>query len=176
VTRETPVPDLEVRNALLDYRTAYDVYFMSKGNNYAIRNVHAKHVLQAAEQGWHDFMVRYLAARGRLRPDWAFEPLPGFDRVNGAPAPPPVPAPRTQPRIARARPRAATAAATVPRAAATAPSASAPLRLGSHLRPIAITNDLGVVDISDDDDEDVICPRKRARLSGKFMGVVDLMN
>jgi hypothetical protein len=79
VSRETPPPDLEARQALRAYRDAYDAYFMKQGNDYAVRNAAAKAVLQVAEQTWHDWIVRYLATWGRPgRPQWALEPLPGL--------------------------------------------------------------------------------------------------
>ncbi|KAJ7821568.1 hypothetical protein B0H14DRAFT_3733799 [Mycena olivaceomarginata] len=45
-----------------------------------------------AEQAWHDWVVDYLAARGRTRPRWALEPLLTFDRVvtRQSATPPPV--------------------------------------------------------------------------------------
>jgi hypothetical protein len=174
VSRETAVPDAEAREALRRYRDAYDAHFMKNGNNYRVRNPHAKPALQAAEQAWHDWVVPYLAARGRPgRPTWALQPLPGFDRVRITPAP----------RAVIALPRRAQAPLPTPSntclEAAPAPSTPARVPAGSALRPIIILDDdiprprkrkhLGVVDISDDEEE-VVQPRKKA----KFLGVIDL--
>jgi hypothetical protein len=99
VSRETRPLDLEARTALRDYRDAYDAYFMKTGNTYAVRNAALKSVLQAAEQTWHDWVVVYLAARGRPgRPDWALQPFPGLRRVHIAPPPAPAPTPTSTPR------------------------------------------------------------------------------
>ncbi|KAJ6511215.1 hypothetical protein DFH09DRAFT_1100439 [Mycena vulgaris] len=143
VRRETPAPDLPARQALIAYRTAYDVYFKTNGNAYAVRNPHAKYVLQDAEQTWHDWVVPYLATRGRPgRPTWALQPLPGFQRVRVVPAHPRAPAPRA------ATPRAATATVQTPSRRRTqfalpTPSPSSPVRtpaahpqVGSRMQPM----------------------------------------
>jgi hypothetical protein len=102
VSYETPPPDLEAWEALRAYRDAYDAYFMSRGNDYAIRTAAAKSALEAAEQTWHDWIVPYLAARGVPgRPDWALQPLPGLHRVRVARAPAPAPTPTSTPRAQR---------------------------------------------------------------------------
>ncbi|KAJ7729387.1 hypothetical protein DFH07DRAFT_781948 [Mycena maculata] len=83
VYRETEIPDLAVREALRAYLAAYDGYFMKRGDDYIVRNPHARAEMQAAEQRWHNFIVTYLAARGRpQRPGGALEPLLGLDRVH----------------------------------------------------------------------------------------------
>ncbi|KAJ7118651.1 hypothetical protein C8R43DRAFT_960242 [Mycena crocata] len=90
VCRETPAPEAVARQALLAYRRAYDVYFMKQGNVYRVRDPQALQTLQAAEQAWHDWIVPYLAARGRPgRPEWALQPLPGLQRVRVAAEPAP---------------------------------------------------------------------------------------
>jgi hypothetical protein len=176
---------VQVRTALRAYRTAYDTYFMSQGDNYRVRNAHAKHVLQAAEQKWHDWVVPYLAARGiASRPGWALEPLPGFQRVHVTPAPAaPAPAPVAA--------RASTAAVETPRKrrhqlafptptpppssrvrTEAAPSYSTPARLGEPVAgPSRKRIFLDVIEISDDSDEEEAPPHKR-----RFLGFVDLTN
>ncbi|KAJ7720674.1 hypothetical protein DFH07DRAFT_784333 [Mycena maculata] len=194
VSRETPAPDLEGREALRVYRDAYDTYFKKKGNDYAVRNAHAKHVLQAAEQVWHDWVVRYLAARGRPgRPDWALQPLPGFERVRVTPATHPVPLPRA---IAPAS-RAATSTMQTPsrrrpQLALPTPPPSSPFRspaaasrVGSRMRPIELGNNhedaghlprkrkfLGVIDISDSEAEEEEDTRPQKKM--KSLGVIDI--
>ncbi|KAJ7078536.1 hypothetical protein C8R43DRAFT_1121262 [Mycena crocata] len=88
VFRQTEIPEAETREALRTYYAAYNAYFMSQGNDYRVRNPGAHAALQAAEQAWHDWVVRYRAARGMSgRPDWALQPLPGFQRVCTTPIP-----------------------------------------------------------------------------------------
>ncbi|KAJ7861144.1 hypothetical protein B0H14DRAFT_2576282 [Mycena olivaceomarginata] len=100
VSYETTPPDLEAREALRAYRDVYDAYFMSRGNDYAIRNAAVKPALQAGEQTWHNWIGPYRAARGMPdRPNWALQALPGLQRVRVAPlapAPAPAPTPRAQ--------------------------------------------------------------------------------
>ncbi|KAJ7897988.1 hypothetical protein B0H14DRAFT_3424852 [Mycena olivaceomarginata] len=72
------LPTAEGRRRLVAYRVAHDIYYKAQGG---IKNAAAKYILQDAEQAWHDWVVDYLAARGRTRPRWALEPLPTFDRV-----------------------------------------------------------------------------------------------
>jgi hypothetical protein len=169
VSRETPPPDLEARTALRAYRDAYDTYFMKTGNTYAVRNAGLKSVLQAAEQTWHDWVVDYLAARGRPgRPDWALEPLPGLRRVRTAPQPAPAPGPTSTPRAQRRQ---------FPTLPTPPPSSPAPVLVDlSHIddepaRPAQKRKFLGIVDISDDE-EAVVHPRKKAQ----FSGFIDLTN
>ncbi|KAJ7924686.1 hypothetical protein B0H13DRAFT_2315203 [Mycena leptocephala] len=169
VSRETPPPDLEARTALRAYRDAYDAYFMKTGNTYAVRNVGLKSVLQAAEKTWHDWVVVYLAARGRPgRLDWALQPLPGLRRVHIAPAPA-APAPTSTPRAQRRQ---------FPTLPTPPPSSPAPVLVDlSHIddepaRPAQKRRFLGIVDISDDEEEDVVHPRKKTKLSG----FIDLTN
>ncbi|KAJ6561632.1 hypothetical protein B0H19DRAFT_1068386 [Mycena capillaripes] len=165
VSRETAVPDVAARAAIRRYRDAYDAHFMKTGNDYRVRNLQAKHILQAAEQARHDWVMPYLAARGRPgRPAWALQPLPGFDRVRTTPAP----------RAVIALPRRAQAPPPTPSntslEVAPAPSTPARVPAGSALRPIIILDDdiprplkrkhLGVVDISDDEEE-VVHPARR---------------
>ncbi|KAJ7632058.1 hypothetical protein B0H17DRAFT_1217611 [Mycena rosella] len=202
VARETDTPELEARVALRAYRDAYDLYFKSRGNDYTIRNTQALLVLQAAEQTWHDWIVPYLAARGRpTRPDWALQPLPGLQRVQGLPPPPParprptpVPAPQAdtspiqtpQRRLAQAS--LPTPPRTPARAAITRPAgaSAAHTAVGSCLRPIEFVDSdeeggrrqpekrkfLGIVDISDSKEEGDAHPRKKMRL----LGAIDLTN
>ncbi|KAJ7738672.1 hypothetical protein DFH07DRAFT_778957 [Mycena maculata] len=193
VSRETAPPDLEAQDALRAYRDAYDTYFMKQGNNYAIRNPHAKAHLQAAEQTWGDWIVPYLAARGILgRPAWALQPLPGLQRVRVVPEP--APTPRATPLALQTPPRRRHAQMALPtpppssppvRAQAATPysSPAARARAGSRLRPIEFPDDdseevarlpkkrkhLGVIEISDSEEE-ALRPRKKK----KFLGVVDL--
>ncbi|KAJ7850253.1 hypothetical protein B0H13DRAFT_2360801 [Mycena leptocephala] len=167
VSRETRPLDLEARTALRDYRDAYDAYFMKTGNTYAVRNAGLKSVLQAAEQTWHDWVVVYLAARGRPgRPDWVLQPLPGLRRVHIAPPPAPAPTPTSTP---HARGRAFPTLPTPP------PSSPA-----SVLIDLLHINDepahsaqkrkfLGFVNISDDE-EDAGRPLKKV----DFSGLIDL--
>ncbi|KAJ6513994.1 hypothetical protein DFH09DRAFT_1099860 [Mycena vulgaris] len=199
VYRETDIPDLAVREALRAYLAAYDIYYLKRGNEYTVRNPQARAEMQAAEQRWHDFIVPYLAARGTpRRPDWALEPLPGLDRVRlthvlgvqpAAVTPPAIPA------RSPARPLRQIALPTPPpsspvRGGSPIHVNSTPSRLsGSRLNPIDLSNGahqvprrrekrkrsdviqhLGVIDISDDDDQDAQHPRKIP----KFLGFVDL--
>ncbi|KAJ7688077.1 hypothetical protein B0H17DRAFT_1135915 [Mycena rosella] len=186
VTDETDTPELEARVALRAYRDAYDLYFKSRSNDYTICNAQALLVLQAAEQSWHDWIVPHLAARGRpTRPDWALQPLPGLQRVQGlppplparprprpcppVPAPAPVPAPRAdtspiqtpQRRLAQAS--LPTPPRTPARAAITRPAgaSAAHAAVGSHLRPIEF--------VDSDEEGGRRQPEKR-----KFLGVVDI--
>ncbi|KAJ7443521.1 hypothetical protein FB451DRAFT_1437278 [Mycena latifolia] len=83
VSYETDPLDIEAWEALRTYRDAYDTYFMSRGNDYAVRDPAAQQAMQAAEQAWHIWIVAYRAARGMPgRPGWALEPLPGLQRVH----------------------------------------------------------------------------------------------
>ncbi|KAJ7278014.1 hypothetical protein C8J57DRAFT_1222785 [Mycena rebaudengoi] len=93
VTRQTPTLSPEAQDHLRDYISAYDAYFMIRGNDYRICDPDSKVSLQAAEQAWNDWVVAYLATRGRSRPTWALEPLPGLQRVRPMPAPAPAPTP-----------------------------------------------------------------------------------
>ncbi|KAJ6550625.1 hypothetical protein DFH09DRAFT_1319803 [Mycena vulgaris] len=188
VRRETPAPDLPARQALIAYRMAYNVYFKTKGNAYAVGNPHAKYVLQDAEQTWHDWVVPYLATRGRPgRPTWALQPLPEFQRVRVVPAHPRAPAPRA------ATPRAATATVQTPSRRRTqfalpTPPPSSPVRtpaahpqVGSRMQPMQLPDDpqdarhlpkkrkfLSVIDSEEEDSR----PRKKL----KSLGLIDLTN
>jgi hypothetical protein len=168
VSRETPPLNLEARTALRGYRDAYDAYFMKTGNTYAVRNAGLKSVLQAAEQTWHDWVVDYLVARGRPgRPDWALQALPGLRRVQIAPRLAPAPTPTSTPR---------TRGREFPTLPTPPPSSPAPGFIDlSHIddepaRPAQKRKFLGIVDISDDEEEDVVRPRKKAKL----LGFIDL--
>ncbi|KAJ7865793.1 hypothetical protein B0H13DRAFT_2561822 [Mycena leptocephala] len=169
VSYETPPPDLEAREALRAYRDAYDAYFMSRGNDYAIRNAAAKSALEAAEQTWHDWIVPYLAARGTPgRPDWALQPLPGLQRVRVARAPAPARTPTSTPRAQRRQ---------FPSLPTPPPSSPAPVHIDlSHIdepaRPPQKRKFLGEIDISDDEADFAVRPRKKA----KFLGYIDLTN
>ncbi|KAJ7209329.1 hypothetical protein GGX14DRAFT_395436 [Mycena pura] len=172
VFRETDIPDLEARHALLAYLGVYDLYFTKRGNDYRVRDPDAKVAMQEAEQRWHDWVVAYLAARGRFaRPDWALEPLPGLDRVRIV-----QPAPGT--------PRAVIPLRTMPRLALPTPPPSSPVRGNAKrsLEVIDISDDedvdeplrgnakrsLEVIDISDDEDVDARPLRKKGRFLGAF--------
>ncbi|KAJ7732902.1 hypothetical protein DFH07DRAFT_780747 [Mycena maculata] len=156
VSRETLAPDLEARDALRAYRNTYEAYFMMRGNEYAVRNPQAKPRLQAAEQAWHDWIVPYLAARGTPgRPAWALQPLPGLQRVHVLPALAPAAAPSTL-----QTPRRRHALLALP-----TPPPSSPARNVPKKRKF-----LGVIDISDSEEEEALRPRKKM----KFLGVVDL--
>ncbi|KAJ7831037.1 hypothetical protein B0H13DRAFT_2371665 [Mycena leptocephala] len=144
VSRETPPPDLEARTALRAYRDAYDAYFMKTGNTYAVRNAGLKSVLQAAEQTWHDWVVVYLAARGRPgRPDWALQPLLDFEGYT------PLLTCRTRSHIHPTRSK-----ASIPNPSHTSTQLSAPVLVDlSHIddepaRPAQKRRFLGIVDIS----------------------------
>ncbi|KAJ6479355.1 hypothetical protein DFH09DRAFT_1108133 [Mycena vulgaris] len=149
VARETDTPELEARVALRAYRDAYDLYFMCRRNDYTICNAQALPVLQAAEQAWHDWIVSYLAARDRpTRLDWALQPP--------------------------TRPRAHSAEAAC--SGVSSRTSGARAAVGSRLRPIELVDSdeeaprlpeqktfLGVVDISDSEEEDAH-PRKKRRV------------
>ncbi|KAJ7328261.1 hypothetical protein DFH08DRAFT_967404 [Mycena albidolilacea] len=149
VSRETDAPDLKARQALHAYRDAYDVYFKKQGNQYTVRDPQARHLLQAAEQTWHDWIVSYLAARGR-HTRVAAHAAPARARVLAAPAPVLVaPAPVLARTPAHAR-------APVPAVPTPVPA------VGSHLRPIDLSHAEAV--------EDVRTPKKRKL----FLGVIDI--
>ncbi|KAJ7205379.1 hypothetical protein B0H12DRAFT_1243453 [Mycena haematopus] len=221
VSHETDAPSAQARRALQAYRDGYDAYFKKQGHEYIIKDPQARHILQAAEQAWHDWIVPYLAARGgRTRPNWALRPLPGLRPVRVAPvlapapvqaplptlspwALPPVPAPQPvhvapapvqaplptlPPWALPPRPALQPVRVPVPAPPATpvrvraAPAANS--SLGSRLHPIDLSHDevvgdvrtpkrrfLGVVDISDDEEE-AARPHKKQRL----WRVVDLTN
>ena len=137
VSRETEALGLEAREQLGRYRDRYDAYFKSRGNNYDIRDPNALAGLQAAEQDWHDWVVVYLEELyGIGRPDWALQPLPGLQMVRFT---------RGQGRASGARAR-AWLPPTPPPSSPVRPRTSAPVRP----RKMKL---LGVVDISDDEDE-----------------------
>jgi hypothetical protein len=157
---------------------------MKKGNEYHIRDAQAKSGLQAAEQAWHDWVVPYLATRGTAgRPDWALQPLPGLQRVRITHAR----APEPQAAMGAGR---ASAGLPTPRPSYPihSPASPARLRFGTRLRPIDLSDDssealrapetpkkrkfLGVIDIDEEEEEDVMRPRKRQR----FLGIIDLTN
>ncbi|KAJ7689079.1 hypothetical protein B0H14DRAFT_2652928 [Mycena olivaceomarginata] len=183
--RETNPPPLEARNALEAFLGVYDLYFYKQGDGFRVRNQGAHTLLQAAEQTWHDWVVPWLAARGRVRPQWAFNPLPGFARVNVQRAMPPAPAPllsvppphrhaaghplaipATPQRRVAAYPLAVPA---TPRRRIASPTSrqSSPLRGTRRRRSIIeISSD------SDSDDVETQPPRKKMR----FLGTIDLTN
>ncbi|KAJ7237077.1 hypothetical protein C8J57DRAFT_1247324 [Mycena rebaudengoi] len=130
ISHETGRLDAQALSALVAYRDAFDAYFMKRGDNYGIRNRHAKAHLQDAEQSWNDWAEVYLAAHGRTRPQWALQPLPGLDRVRVTPTTP----------VAPAAPPEASAPTTnplpTPPHSSPAPMAAA---LGSHLNPLDLS-------------------------------------
>ncbi|KAJ7653448.1 hypothetical protein B0H17DRAFT_1214682 [Mycena rosella] len=164
VVRETDPPSAEVRQALRAYCEAYDAYFKQRGNEYAVRDPQALIQLQAAEQTWHDWVVRYRASRGMPgRPYWALEPLPGLQRVQLQLQPAAAPVPPATPR--RRAGRSFFPLPTPPPSSPVRPShPSSPVR-PSHptprKRPPSQINFLGVIDISDDDEE-ASRPRKKS--------------
>ncbi|KAJ7438425.1 hypothetical protein FB451DRAFT_1192660 [Mycena latifolia] len=184
VSYETDPLDIEAREALRTYRDAYDAYFMSRGNDYAVRDPAAQQAMQAAEQAWHIWIVAYRAARGMPgRPGWALEPLPGLQRVHVPPTPARARAPGRTP-VTPARARAAPPAST-PRAQArftVFPSLPTPPRSSpgsvlidlSHIDepawPAPRKRYLGEVEISDDEDNVTVRPPKKTR----YLGHIDL--
>ncbi|KAJ7240118.1 hypothetical protein B0H12DRAFT_1074830 [Mycena haematopus] len=72
--------DQEARDALQDYLDKYDAYFTKQGKQFVVRNPDAKDALQAAEQAWHDWILRYRGVASR--PAWAMEPLPTLRPVR----------------------------------------------------------------------------------------------
>ncbi|KAJ7210377.1 hypothetical protein GGX14DRAFT_394607 [Mycena pura] len=139
VSRETQALELEAREQLGRYRDRYDAYFKSRGNNYDIRDPNALAGLQAAEQDWHDWVVVYLEELYGIigRPDWALQPLPGLQMVRFTPG-------QVQASVARTRTR--------------LPPTPPP---SSPVRPRKMKF-LGVVDISDDEDEQPL--RKKTKV------------
>ncbi|KAJ7266423.1 hypothetical protein B0H12DRAFT_1230203 [Mycena haematopus] len=181
VFNETPPPDPEVQDALRAYRTAYDSYFMINGHAYVIRNPAARPVLQAAEQAWHHFIVRYRAAHGmRARPTWALEPLPGLDRLPRVPAlPAPAPAPTLAPRFlgvidisddehgTPTRPAAQRRLAQLPTPPPSSPVTTNLSQLNDQPARRAPKRTFVDLTQSDDSDEEPVTPpRKKARFSG----------
>ncbi|KAJ7825767.1 hypothetical protein B0H14DRAFT_3468284 [Mycena olivaceomarginata] len=65
------LPTAKGRRRLVAYRIAHDICYKAQGG---IKNAVAKYILQDAEQAWHDWVVDYLAARGRTRPCWSGYP------------------------------------------------------------------------------------------------------
>ncbi|KAJ7150025.1 hypothetical protein C8R43DRAFT_1128089 [Mycena crocata] len=183
VCRETDTPDADAQRALRAYADAYDAYFKKQGNAYAVRDASAHSALQRAEQTWHDWIVVYRTARGWPgRPDWALQPLPGFQRVQvtaaraATRAPAPVRTPTTPtPAQARTRAPTRTPAHLLPTPPPSSPprgktgrvprSSPGPFEPGSLLCPIAVSDDeehprpsrkrkfLGSLDISDDEND-----------------------
>ncbi|KAJ7827411.1 hypothetical protein B0H13DRAFT_2373841 [Mycena leptocephala] len=161
VSRQTPIPDAAARQALRAYRDAYDRYFMKKGNEYRIRDAQAKSELQAAEQAWHDWVVPYLAARGTTgRPTGLCSHSPDFKEYashahahpNHKPSwvrvvPQPV-SPHLHPAIPSIHP------ALLP--------VSEALRAPKTPKKRKF---LGVIDIDEEEEEDVLRPRKRQSIS-----------
>ncbi|KAJ7237593.1 hypothetical protein C8J57DRAFT_1529142 [Mycena rebaudengoi] len=171
VTRQTPALSPEARDRLRDYISAYDAYFMIRGNDYRIRDPDSKVSLQVAEQAWNDWVVAYLAARGRSCPTWALEPLPGLQRVFPmlAPAPAPAPTPHAVATRTPATPHRHYPQVTLP---TPPPSSPAPVAGSLRKRPIIIDDDednalcspakktfLGFVDLSHDEDEEEVAAR-----------------
>ncbi|KAJ7141959.1 hypothetical protein C8R43DRAFT_1131268 [Mycena crocata] len=184
VFRHTEIPEPETRKALRAYYAAYDAYFMSKGNDYRVRNPGAHAALQEAEQAWHDWVVRYRAARGMSgRPDWALQPLPGFQRVRTTPIPA-TPAVRrtlvpTTPSTSRrglapATPAARRAhAAQLPTPPPSSPAHAITPRRMPALEPLGSSGlsrkrKMGFIEVSDSEDEDER-PRKI-----RHLGYLDL--
>ncbi|KAJ7676036.1 hypothetical protein DFH06DRAFT_1318193 [Mycena polygramma] len=163
--KATLPPPPEEQQHLRDYLVAYDAYFKKRGNDYAVRDPSARDGLQAAEQTWHDWMVRYRLARGMgPRPDWALEPLPGLQRVRVTPPP-------------RAIGSSARPAATLP-----LPHGGVPLAVAAVPAPQAFphlptppprtglgSQGLGSIDMLYEVPEPVHTPRKR-----KFLGVIEI--
>ncbi|KAJ7240656.1 hypothetical protein B0H12DRAFT_1074728 [Mycena haematopus] len=193
---ETDAPPFEARQRLREYMTAYGAFYKRRGNVYVVRDPFARAWLQAAEQSWHDWITVFIP---RPRPAWAFEPLPGLQRVRvaapaaplhvAAPAPPAPPAapatPPTTPSTHVAAPAPPAAPATLPtnpstsRIAASVPGSSRaqPIDLSADdvsgaVRSVPKRKFLGVVEVFDDDDEEVEPPMKKPR----FLGIVDLTN
>ncbi|KAJ6470689.1 hypothetical protein DFH09DRAFT_1110789 [Mycena vulgaris] len=176
VSQETPVPDAEARRALRAYLDAYDTYFMKRGSTYRIRDEDALAVLQAAEQTWHDWIVRYLARLGRPgRSAWALQPLPGIPSVRLTPRVqhPATPVHRLHAQVTPPTPPSSSPICRSP--ARRRPRSPAPRHGSSHQHPIDLSNDegvrppkrgrfLGVVDTSDDDEVEIERPRKRQKL------------
>ncbi|KAJ7623077.1 hypothetical protein DFH06DRAFT_1446784 [Mycena polygramma] len=193
--KATLPPPPEEQQHLRDYLVAYDAYFKKRGNDYAVRDPSARDGLQAAEQTWHDWMVRYRLARGMgPRPDWALEPLPGLQRVRVTPPPRAIgsssrpaatlPPPHGGVPLAVARVVAAVPAPQAfPRLPTPPPRTGLGSRLGSIDMPYEVHEPvhtpqkrrfLGVIDISDsENDEPPAPPRKKQR---RFLGFVDLTN
>ncbi|KAJ7061922.1 hypothetical protein C8F01DRAFT_1082535 [Mycena amicta] len=90
VRLESPPLEPAVRNALIAYCESRDAYFKKRGSECVVRERNARAIFQAGEQAWHDFIVPWLAARGRVRPSWALEPLPGMRCVHTQPVHQPV--------------------------------------------------------------------------------------
>ncbi|KAJ7037561.1 hypothetical protein C8F04DRAFT_1256768 [Mycena alexandri] len=177
VSHETPPLSLEQRQHLDDYRKAYDKHHMAQGNDYDIRGQGDKAGMQAAEQTWHDRMVVHHAAHGRAdRPAWALEPLPGLERVRvGGVAPVFAPAPAPTPRalLPRAPAPPFTPLRRAPFPALPSPPSSSRIIDLSHIddepaRPARKRKFLGVLDISDEEEEEVARPRKKVKRRARF--------
>ncbi|KAJ7055508.1 hypothetical protein C8F01DRAFT_1258386 [Mycena amicta] len=90
VRLESPPLEPAVQNTLIAYCKSRDAYFKKRGSERVVQDRSARTIFQAGEQAWHDFIVPWLAARGRVRPSWALEPLPGMRRVRTQPVHQPV--------------------------------------------------------------------------------------
>ncbi|KAF8197347.1 hypothetical protein K438DRAFT_1760124 [Mycena galopus ATCC 62051] len=72
-----------VQDQLVAYLDGYDSTYRKNGRTYLLLHPRAdypRQPLQHAEQAWHDWVVPYLAQRGRVRPEWALQPLPEMQR------------------------------------------------------------------------------------------------
>jgi len=81
-----------VQDQLVAYLDGYDSTYRKNGRTYLLLHPSAdypRQPLQHAEQAWHDWVVPYLAHRGRVRPEWALQPLPEMQRVRVTPPAPP---------------------------------------------------------------------------------------
>ncbi|KAJ7032239.1 hypothetical protein C8F04DRAFT_1185291 [Mycena alexandri] len=153
----------------------YDAYHMKHGNDYAVRNPAAKTGLQDAEQEWHDSVVRYRLERGMGdRPEWAMQPLPGLRRVNIAFAPAliaaPGPAPPLTP-VATPRGRWGLAQfAPLPTPPASSPASSPSPASPPSSSPVCSSSPVHI-DLSHVDDNDELARRTQKR---KFLGIVEI--
>ncbi|KAF8147084.1 hypothetical protein K438DRAFT_1780293 [Mycena galopus ATCC 62051] len=79
-----------VQDQLVAYLDGYDSTYRKNGRTYLLLHPRADYPwqpLQHAEQAWHDWVVPYLAQRGRVRPEWALQPLPEMQRNQRLPTP-----------------------------------------------------------------------------------------
>ncbi|KAJ6569755.1 hypothetical protein DFH09DRAFT_1080482 [Mycena vulgaris] len=170
---QTAPLDPEGQRAVRDYLAGYNLYHMSHGNEYAVRNVQAKPIAQNAEPG---------------RPAWALEPLPGFDRVVVA-APVPRAITRLPMRHARLAPpppptpSASASSSTPSRTPVASASSSTPTRVASRTgyydhgeavphpqTPQTKRKSSEIIDISSDEEEEEFA--QPARKKPRFPSIV----
>ncbi|KAJ6485500.1 hypothetical protein DFH09DRAFT_1339778 [Mycena vulgaris] len=184
VPTNTPAPPPEARAALAAYLAVYDLLFKKKGNNYAVRHAAAWPLMQAAEQNWHTFVRVTLAlpaATAALVPAAALVPVVGPTPAQTPPLRgrrrytnfPSLPSPPTSSPVSSPSPPSPPASS--PASSSSAGRSSSPVCIDlTHIdndEPCAHPAKkrklvhLGTIDISDDQDDEDVRPRKKAKFA-----------